>query len=77
MPQRNEKVATDTVYTDTAAFDGCATCAQVFIGRTSRFIEIYEMHSDAEFVKTLNDEIRKRGAMDMLTNDRAQAEVSK
>ena len=35
------------------------------------------MHSDAEFVNTLNDEIRKRGAMDMLTNDRAQAEISK
>ena len=39
--------------------------------------EIYGMHSDAEFVNTLNDEIRKRGAMDTLTNDRAQAEISK
>ena len=35
------------------------------------------MHSDAEFVNTLNDEIRKRGAMDMLINDCAQAEISK
>ena len=32
---------------------------------------------DAEFGNTLKDEIRKRGAMDTLTNDRAQAEISK
>ena len=75
--RRHEQVATDSIYTDTAAFAGGATCAQVFVGRTSRYIEIYGMHSDAEFVNTLNDEIRDRGAMDMLTNDRAQAEISK
>ena len=28
-PRQNEAVATDTVFTDTAAFDGGATCAQV------------------------------------------------
>ena len=38
---------------------------------------IYGMHSDAECVNTLNNEIRKRGAMNTLTNDRAQAKISK
>lgn len=36
-------------------------------------IQVYGMTSDAQFVKTLNDVIRTSGAMDMLTNDCAQA----
>ena len=35
------------------------------------------MASEGEFVNTLNDVIRKNGAMDKLTSDRAQVEVSK
>lgn len=76
-PRRNEQVATDTVFCDVTAWGGGATCAQVFVGRKSRFIQVYGMASDAQFVNTLNDVIRTSGAMDMLTNDRAQAEVSK
>ena len=76
VPRRNERVCTDTVYSDTAAFCGGATCAQVFVGRSSRYVAIFAMTSEAQFVNTLNDEIRKRGAMDNLTSDMAQAEVS-
>ena len=35
------------------------------------------MKTDKEFVNTLEDNIRKRGAMDKLISDRAQLEVSK
>jgi len=76
IERRNEPVATDTVYTDTPAYNGGQTCAQVFVGRRSRYIQIYGMNSDAQFVNTLNDVIRTSGAMDRLTNDRAQAEIS-
>ena len=34
------------------------------------------MKSDKEFVSTLEDNIRKRGATDKLINDRAQVEIS-
>ena len=76
VPRRHERVCTDTVYSDTAAFCGSAVCAQVFVGRSSRYIAIFAMTHEAQFVNTLNDEIRKRGAMDTLTSDRAQAEIS-
>ena len=69
IERRNEPVATDTVYTDTPAYNGSQTCAQVFVGRRSRYIQIYGMNSDAQFVNTLNDVIRTSGAMDRLTND--------
>ena len=73
--RRHENVATDTVFCDVTAWGG-HTSAQVFVGRTSKYISIYGCSTDAEFVNTLNDEIRKRGAMDTIISDRAQAEVS-
>jgi hypothetical protein len=38
--------------------------------------DAFGIKSDAEFVSTLEDNIRKRGAMSMLVSDRAQSEVS-
>jgi len=35
------------------------------------------MKSDKQFVTTLQDQIRKRGAMDKLISDRTQVEVSR
>ena len=35
------------------------------------------MKSDKQFVNTLEDNIRQRGAMDKLLSDRAQVEISK
>ena len=69
-------MASDTVFSDTVAWGGGAICAQIFVGRQTRYIHIYGMKSDAEFVVCLNDEIRKRGAMDKIITNRAQAEVS-
>jgi len=76
--RRNEPVATDTVYAECAAIDtNGQTMAQIFIGRKSLVIDIYGMKTSKEFVNTLEDEIRKRGAMDKLISDSAQVEISK
>jgi len=68
--------ASDTVYADSTAWGGI-TAAQVFVGKLSQYVAVYGCKSDAEFARTLEDEIRKRGAMDKLVTDRAQAEISK
>lgn len=40
------------------------------------YVSVYMINTGKEFVRTLRDEIRKFGAMDKLTSDGAQAEVS-
>ena len=76
VPRRNEPVATDTIFSDTPSINGGYTSAQLFVGCLSRFAVIYSMKTDSEFVHRLQDEIRKRGAMDKLISDRAQLEIS-
>ena len=49
---------------------------QVFIGRKSIVIDVYSIASTKHFVNTLEDVIRKQGAMDKLISDNADAEVS-
>jgi hypothetical protein len=74
--RRHEMVATDTVFSDTVAWGGY-TAAQVFVGKLSRYIASHPCKTDKDFPRTLEDEIRKRGAMDKLVSDRAKAEISK
>ncbi|EEC42961.1 predicted protein [Phaeodactylum tricornutum CCAP 1055/1] len=75
--RRNEPVATDTIWSDTPAVDNGAKFAQLFVGRRSLVTDAYPMKTDKEFVNTLEDHIRYRGAMDKLISDRAQVEISK
>ena len=75
--RRCEAVATDTVFSDTPAVDDGSMCAQLFVGHKSLVADVYGMKTDGEFVNTLEDQIRQRGAMDRLLSDNAQAEVSK
>ena len=51
--------------------------AQIFIGRKSLVIDVYGMGTEKEFVNTLEDVIRKRGAMDKLISDSARVEISR
>jgi len=74
--RRHEPVATDTVHTDCPAIGTGQTAAQVFIGRKTHVIDIFGVRTDAEFVNTLLDVIRKRGAMDHLISDLAAAGLS-
>ena len=77
VPRRNEPVATDTVFADTPAIcTGGQNMAQIFVGRKSLVIDVYGMGNEKEFVNTLEDVIRHRGAPDVLISDSAQVETS-
>ena len=76
IPGRHEAVATDTVFSDTPAVDGVKQ-AQVFVGRDTLVADAYPMKSGKQFVNTLEDNIRRQGAMDkVLISDSAKTEIS-
>ena len=61
---------------DVAAIDNGSKTAQLFVGHQSLVADAYPMKTEKQFVNTLEDNIRKRGAMDKLISDRAQVEIS-
>ena len=75
-PRRHEPVANDTVFSDTPAVDSGVKQAQVFVGRDTLVADAYPMKSGKQFVNTLEDNIRRRGAMDKLLSDSAKTEIS-
>ena len=77
IPRRHEHVATDTVFSDTPAVDSGVKQVQVFVGRDTLVADTYQMKSGKQFVNTLEDNIRRRGAMDKLLSDSAKTEISK
>ena len=76
VPRRHEAVATDTVFSDTPAVDSGVKQAQVFVGRDTLVADAYPMKSGKQFVNNLEDNIRRRGAMDKLLSDSAKTEIS-
>ncbi len=76
IPRRSEPVATDTIFSDTPAVDSGVTMAQIFIGKDTLVADVYPMKSTKQFVNTLEDNIRFRGAMSKLISDYAQVEIS-
>ena len=72
----HEPVTTDTVFSDTPAVDSGVKQAQVFVGRDTLVADAYPMKSGKQFVNTLEDNIRRRGAMDKLLRDSAKTEIS-
>jgi hypothetical protein len=76
VKRRNEPLATDTVFTDTPAVDSGVTCAQLFVGSESLVADVYDLKTDKSSVNSLEDTIRKLGAMDKLISDCAKAEMS-
>jgi hypothetical protein len=74
--RRDEAVATDTVYSDTPAIDCGHTSAQFYCGMESLVCDVYGMKTDKQFVNTLKDNIRRRGAPNRLLSDRAQVKIS-
>ena len=77
IPRRSEAVATDTIFSDTPAVDDGSTMAQVFCGRDTLVCDAYGIKSTKQFINTLSDNIRKRGAMDTLISDGGKYEISK
>jgi hypothetical protein len=74
--RRNEPVATDELFSDTQAVDCGAKSCQVFVGMNTDVVDIYPLQYSKQFVNTLEDNIRFRGAPTKLVSDRAQVEVS-
>jgi hypothetical protein len=76
--RRNEPVATDTIFAEVPAVDtNGMKMSQIFVGQKSLVIDVFGMHNNAEFVNTLEDVIRKWGAMEKLISDSAKVEISK
>ena len=76
IPRRHEAVATDTVFSDTPALDNAVKQVQVFVGRDTLVPDAYPMNRGKQFINTLEDNIRRRGAMDKLLRDSAKTEIS-
>ena len=76
IPRHSEAVATDTIFSDTPAVDDGSTMAQFFCGRDTLVCDAYGIRSTKQFINTLSDNIRKRGAMDTLISDVGKYEIS-
>ena len=75
--RRHEAVATDTIKASVPAIDtGGIIQAQFYIGRESFVADAFGIKTEKQFVNTLEDIIRKRGAMDLLISDSAKVEIS-
>ena len=77
IPRRNEAVATDTIFSDTPAINDGSTMAQFFVGRDTLVCDAYGIKTQKQFINTLNDNIRFRGAMTTLITDGGRYEISK
>lgn len=75
--RRSEAVACDIVYSDTPAINDGSTAAVLFTGYDTFVTDIYGIKTDRQFINTLEDNIRERGACTRLLSDRAQVEISK
>ena len=76
VPRRSEDVGTDTVFSDEPAIDGGETCAQLFVGRDSLVVDVYGMKTEKQFINTLQDNVKSRGAPTRLLSDSAMVETS-
>ena len=76
VTRRNEPVACDIVYSDVPAVHNGSTAAVIFTGLETHVTDVHSIRSDKQFVNTLEDNIRTRGAPTKLISDRAQVEIS-
>ena len=72
---RSDPVATDTIFSNTPAVDSGVTCAQFFVGCDTMVCDAYPMKTSKQFVNTLEDNIRERGAMNRLVSDLAEVKI--
>ena len=71
----NETVATDTIFSDTPAINDGSTMAQFFAGKDTLVCEAHGIKS--QFMNTLYDNIKSRGAMNTIIPDGGKYEISK
>ena len=75
VQRRDEDVASDVVFSDIPAVDGGQTAGVVFVGTKTDVVDAYPIKSEKQFINTLEDNVRERGAMNRLISDRAQVEI--
>ena len=61
ITRRSEAVATDTIFSDTPAFDDGSTMAQFFCGCDTLVCDAYGIKSTKQFINTLSDNINTSG----------------
>jgi hypothetical protein len=61
---------------DTPAVDSGVKLAQLFIGKDTLVADAYPLKSEKQFVNTLEDNIRYRGAMSQHISNYAKSEIS-
>ena len=66
-----------TVFSDTPAIADGSTMAQFFCGQDTLVCDAYGIKSTKQFINTLADNIRNRGAMHPLISDGGSYEISK
>jgi hypothetical protein len=77
----DEWFATDTLFADVPAADdgiaghGGCTMAQLYAGMKSEFLSLHPMKSEKQVAESLEDFIRKNGAMRGLKSDNAKSEM--
>lgn len=71
-----EVVATDTFFSSEKALGGF-TMAQLYVGKTSTFTEVYGMKTENQMPETSQDFIRQWGAPSGLFSDSARSGTSK
>jgi hypothetical protein len=76
VQHRNERVTRDTIYYNAPDIDGGETCAQIFVDMETLVTDGYGMKTEKQFVNTLEDNIRERGALSQFLSDRTQVEIS-
>ena len=77
IPRRDELVATDTIFSDTPAINDGSTIAQFFVGKDTLVCDAYGIKSQKQFINTLYDNIKSRGAMTTIIADGGKYEISK
>ena len=77
VSRRSEPVATDFIFGPCPAVDNGCSKACLYVGRKTLVADAYPVKLDSQFINTLEDQIRERGAMDLLISDSAKSEISK
>ena len=69
----SETVATDTFFSSLPAIGG-NTCAQVFYGLVSHYINVYPMHTESHAIDTLQDFMRYEGIPLIIRSDNSKTQ---
>jgi hypothetical protein len=74
---RNKPVTTNYINSDTPAIEDGCTGAQFYVGTQTQVRDAYGCKIDGEFLRTLQENVWRRGAPAKLISDQAQSEISK